>query len=266
MLIQKLEKRFYPRMEIAEIMELSTRDKNFADKVKTRLKNWGYKYIYIKRRGVEITGIPSTAEEKVQELLIRKLNLDSQTNLKAFAIMMNLLASDYEFATSPWLTRENIIWKEYGIEISESAMRNWAKKLAKEDILTKITDSPEIWRSYRDEFDMKHQERVSDDEEKLDEYEKYKAKKSQYLKEADKAYQEENDTLLPSPTRWKETYSKLWHEFNCCYYSVKPFVFNAFYDDDYRELFELTEEIVQNLIIEVADKKETAAAAEKFVF
>lgn len=40
---------------------------------------------------------------------------------------------------------------------------------------------------------MKHQERVSDDEEKLDEYEKYKAKKSQYLKEADKAYQEEND-------------------------------------------------------------------------
>ena len=147
MLIQKLEKRFYPRMEIAEIMELSTRDKNFADKVKTRLKNWGYKYIYIKRRGVEITGIPSTAEEKVQELLIRKLNLDSQTNLKAFAIMMYLLASDYEFATSPWLTRENIIWKEYGIEISESAMRNWAKKLAKEDILTKITDSPEIWRS-----------------------------------------------------------------------------------------------------------------------
>lgn len=124
MLIQKLEKRFYPRMEIAEIMELSTRDKNFADKVKTRLKNWGYKYIYIKRRGVEITGIPSTAEEKVQELLIRKLNLDSQTNLKAFAIMMYLLASDYEFATSPWLTRENIIWKEYGIEISESAMRN----------------------------------------------------------------------------------------------------------------------------------------------
>ena len=114
MLIQKLEKRFYPRMEIAEIMELSTRDKNFADKVKTRLKNWGYKYIYIKRRGVEITEIPSTAEEKVQELLIRKLNLDSQTNLKAFAIMMYLLASDYEFATSPWLTRENIIWKEYG--------------------------------------------------------------------------------------------------------------------------------------------------------
>ena len=50
MLIQKLEKRFYPRMEIAEIMELSTRDKNFADKVKTRLKNWGYKYIYIKRK------------------------------------------------------------------------------------------------------------------------------------------------------------------------------------------------------------------------
>lgn len=265
MLIQKLEKRFYSRTEIAEIMELSTRDNNFVDKAKTRLENWKYKYIYIKGSGVEITGTPSTAEEKVQELLIRKLKLNKQTNFKAFAIMMYLFATDYEFATSPWKTRENIIWKEYCIHVADSTMSNWTRKLIEKDIFAKITDSPEIWRSYRDEFDMKHQERVSDDKEKLDEYEKYKAKKSQYLKEADKAYQEENDTLLPSPTRWKETFSKLWYEFNCCYYSVKPFVFNAFYDDDYKELFELTEEIVQNLVIEVDDKKETAAA-EEFVF
>ena len=44
MLIQKLEKRFYPRAEIAEIMGLVTNDRNFANKVRTRLNNWGYEY------------------------------------------------------------------------------------------------------------------------------------------------------------------------------------------------------------------------------
>ena len=52
-----------------------------------------------------------------------------------------------------------------------------------------------------------------------------------------------------SPTRWKYTFSKLWNEFNCCYYNVKPFVFNAWYDEDYQEIFSLTEKIVQNLIL-----------------
>lgn len=170
MLIQKLEKRFYSRTEIAEIMELSTKDNNFANKVRTQLENWRYQYIFIKKRGFVITETPSTVEERVQELLIRKLKLDKQTNLKAFAIVMYLFATDYEFVTSPWLTRKNIIWKEYGIEISESAMSKWARKLIEKDILAKITDSPEIWRSYRDGFDIKHQERVSDDEEKLDEW------------------------------------------------------------------------------------------------
>ena len=42
---------------------------------------------------------------------------------------------------------------------------------------------------------------------------------------------------------------KLWNEFNCCYYNVKPFVFNAWYDEDYHEIFSLTEKIVQNLIL-----------------
>lgn len=95
MLIQKLEKRFYPRMEIAEIMELSTRDKNFADKVKTRLKNWGYKYIYIKRRGVEITGIPSTAEEKVQAFMNGKEPTDEDRAAWALADAHNQMSLDY---------------------------------------------------------------------------------------------------------------------------------------------------------------------------
>lgn len=52
MLIQKLEKRFYSRTEIAEIMELSTKDNNFANKVRTQLENWRYQYIFIKKEAL----------------------------------------------------------------------------------------------------------------------------------------------------------------------------------------------------------------------
>lgn len=70
MTIQKLQKRFYSRAEIAEIMELAPNDKSFANKVQTRLNNWGYKYHYSSKR-VKIKQVPSTVEEKLRELLIR---------------------------------------------------------------------------------------------------------------------------------------------------------------------------------------------------
>lgn len=264
MLIQKLEKRFYPRDEIAEIMNLSSNDKNFANKVKTRLNNWRYKYNY-SRKGVEIIKTPSTVEEKLTELLIRKLDLNVQTYIQGFAIMMYLFATDYDFASSPWNTKENIISERYGILIAESSMRNWAKRLIKEDILEKNLDEPELWCSYRDDLNMKHQERISDNKEKLAKYKEYKLKRSQYLKEADELYLKATETNFPSPIRWQYTFERLWNEFHCCYYTVKPFVFNAFYDEDYKEIFSLTEDMVHNLVLKVDDKKETAAA-EEFVF
>ena len=57
MTVEKLQKRFYSRSEIAEIMELAPNDKNFANKVQTRLNNWGYKYHYSSKR-VEIKRVP----------------------------------------------------------------------------------------------------------------------------------------------------------------------------------------------------------------
>ena len=261
MLIQKLEKRFYPRAEVAEIMGLVTNDKNFANKVRTRLNNWGYEYNY-SRNGVEITKVPTSAEEKLNELLIRKLNLNIQMDLKGFSVMMYLLDTDYEFRTSPWKTRETILFREYGMCIAESTMRNWARRLISDDVLMKSSDTPEVWRSYKDVFNRKCQERVSGNEEQMKEYEEYKAKRSQYLEEADKAYQEETGSYLPSPTRWKDTFSRLWNEFQCCYYNVKPLEFGAWFkDSDYEEIFSLAEDIVQNLIIEWDEQKKS-----KFVF
>lgn len=248
MTVEKLQKRFYSRSEIAEIMELAPNDKNFANKVQTRLNNWGYKYHYSSKR-VEIKRVPSTVEEKLRELLIRKLSLDKQTNLKAFAIVMYLLNTDYTFQTSPWNTGASILYTDYGISIADSTMRNWASKLIQRGILLKDFGTRQVWRTYINKYDIKCQERVSGDEEKMAEYEKFKIKRSQYLEEADRAYQEKSNTNKISPTRWKYTFSKLWNEFNCCYYNVKPFVFNAWYDEDYHEIFSLTEEIVQNLIL-----------------
>ena len=67
MLIQKLEKRFYPRAEIAEIMGLVTNDRNLANKVRTRLNNWGYEYNY-SRHGIEITKVPTASSSMPSSL------------------------------------------------------------------------------------------------------------------------------------------------------------------------------------------------------
>lgn len=144
MTVEKLQKRFYSRSEIAEIMELAPNDKNFANKVQTRLNNWGYKYHYSSKR-VEIKRVPSTVEEKLRELLIRKLSLDKQTNLKAFAIVMYLLNTDYTFQTSPWNTRASILYTDYGISIADSTMRNWASKLIQRGILLKDFGTRQVW-------------------------------------------------------------------------------------------------------------------------
>lgn len=245
MLVETLTKREYKRLEIAEIMGLDSHDKNFATKVKGRLNKWGYGYEYSSTK-VIITSVPKTSKEKLRELLIRKLDLDKQMNVEAFAVMLFLLANDDDFCESPWLKKEEILRKEYGIDVAESTMRNWAKRLIKEDIVLKEKKGDSIWRSYRDEFDMKHQERIADDDiEGQEKYLEYQASKIEILNTVKKSIKEKEMAEPLNP--WKIVFLTLWEKYRCCYYSVGRFIFCAFYDDDFLEIFELVQEIFLNL-------------------
>lgn len=241
--VYRFEKRSYPRAEIAEIMALNPKSRNFARDVKNRLDKWGYEYEY-KSSSVLITKVPATPEERLNELLIKKLNLDIQTNLRGFALVFYLLSTDYDFATSPWLTKENIILREYGFDIDDSTMRNWARKLIRANVIAKDIDSPEPWRTIILNGSKKQERLDMNDEKTLKEKEEYYSLRSQYLQEADTEYQKATQTAEMNPKRWEIAIRRLWKEKKCCYYTVKPFVFNAFFDDDdYKEIFELIQRV-----------------------
>lgn len=65
--MKQLEVRFYGRAELAEILQVDLKNKNFARQVKNKLMNWGYSFEYF-RKGVNITRQPQTAQEKLAEI------------------------------------------------------------------------------------------------------------------------------------------------------------------------------------------------------
>ena len=68
-----LEKRFYPRQEIAEIVGITNlKDGHFAEKVRRYLDKRGYEYEY-SSRGANITRLPQTAEEQLAFLNLNYL-------------------------------------------------------------------------------------------------------------------------------------------------------------------------------------------------
>ena len=75
---EKLELRFYSNKEIAAIAGLDAHDHNFAATMKDRLKQWGYKHEFKRRRGYTITKVPETPEEQLIEILRRELHVDTK--------------------------------------------------------------------------------------------------------------------------------------------------------------------------------------------
>ena len=73
----KLEKRYYTRAELAEILEIKENDSHFARKVKETLTKYGYEYKY-SCKGVDITYIPKTIEEQ-QKIVVQLDELQEQT-------------------------------------------------------------------------------------------------------------------------------------------------------------------------------------------
>ena len=78
--MQQLEARFYTRSEIADITKAKLSDsKHFKRNAENTLTKWGYGYEWTKY-GATITHIPTTPEERLQEILIRQFHVDIQVD------------------------------------------------------------------------------------------------------------------------------------------------------------------------------------------
>lgn len=85
--MELLENRFYDLDEIAEATKSNRASSQFKRDITRKLDAWGYQYEWHNRRGVTITAHNLTPEIRLKELLVNRLNMNSQINPVEFASM-----------------------------------------------------------------------------------------------------------------------------------------------------------------------------------
>lgn len=170
-----LEKRFYPRQEIAEIVGIADlKDKHFAEKVKRYLDYRKYGYDYT-RKGVSITAIPQTAEEQLAFLLRDALNLDVQINAYDFACFIDAFSTIDNFDSMPWISRTGLFNLHYHNNISTPTLQRWYHCLVESGNMGKSSKGS-LWRTFKDDDGYIVQQKADPDGQEYQEYcEKRKA-------------------------------------------------------------------------------------------
>ncbi|MBU5626184.1 hypothetical protein KQI82_04510 [Oscillibacter sp. MSJ-2] len=206
--------------------------------MKATLEKWGYEYDY-SRSGVEITGKPDLPEEKLKEILIRKLNLDVQINAYDFACFLCAFTDIGSFDSMPWDERAIQMQLKYDVDVTDRTLRSWCKRLIGSDIIQKCGRET-FWKTQRFGKEKYRTPVAADD----DEMAQYFQKKSEYLEVARLAAEEAGKTgKEAAASAWDATYKSLWREFGCCYYACRGLLFNAIGEDYIFEIYELAQEI-----------------------
>lgn len=219
-----LEKRFYPRQEIAEIVGITNlKDRHFAEKVRRYLDNRGYEYEY-STRGANITRLPQTAEEQLAFLLRDSLGLDVQINAYDFACFIKAFSVIRGFDSMPWASRTAFFNQHFNNEVSQATLQRWIARLTEKDKDQDETTQNmmrfkkgALWRTFKDEDGSKVQVWVDPD---TDEYREYCEKRSELLigfSNADKQTRKD---------MWGAMVQKLYPEYGVYYYCPQ-FVMNA---------------------------------------
>ncbi len=145
----------------------------------------------------------------------------------------------------PWAKRTAAYCHFYGISVDDRTMRNWCSKLIDHGIIAKSagSESTTIWRTHYD-GDKPVREPVAENN-KADML-RYFQRRHDLLEFHQKENRESGMNAADAiAAAWKQTYSDLWTEFNCCYYSCKSFTLNAFSNSgiDVIEVYELCREL-----------------------
>ena len=218
--------------------------------MKATLEKWGYEY-NCSRSGVEITGKPELPEEKLKEILIRKLNLDVQIDPYAFACFLCAFTDIGSFDSMPWEERATQMQLKYDVDVTDRTLRSWCKRLIGNDIIQKCGRET-FWKTQRFGKEKYRKPIAADDEEMA----QYFQKKREYLEVARLAAEEAGKTgKEAAASAWDATYKSLWREFGCCYYSCRGLLFNAIGEDYIFEIYELAQEIAAAPVILPPDER-----------
>lgn len=208
--MKQLNKRFYPRAEIAEITGVNIEDnRHFKRNITNKLDKWGYKYIY-EKKGITITIIPLSAEERFNEVLRRDYGFSIYDDTRAFACFLMLFLENEGFNSMPWNMRKQLLEEKYNEDVSISTLKSWYKKLEKSNLLFTDTGKKTAWYTKQTETGT-IRKKVETPTEKLNKRNWYE-KKRKYLKDG---------------LSYTETMKKLWYETHTFYFLCADISLNA---------------------------------------
>ena len=224
--MEQLKLKTYTRQEIAEILKLDAKNKNFARDAKNILTNWGYSFNY-SRKVVEITRQPQSAKEKLNEIMIRKYDMDIQTDVYSFSIFLYCLLLDDAFNSMPWDAREEWIRDEFDISVDSRTLRNWCSKFIKHGTIEINKSDKTFWMTTINSEGEREREIVEQDN------------------PCRLAYWKDFWNLKKAGV--ENIYKELWCKYGCCFYSCGTLELSAFDDVSLlQEIIELVNEIIDN--------------------
>lgn len=241
--MEQLKMGKYTRQEMADILNLDVKDsRHFKRNVENKLDKWGYGVV-VNRKDIEITKIPTTAEEKLAEIFIRGFDLDIQTDVYGMACFIVMLMDYEDFQSMPWDVRAEELQKEFAVCIASSTLKKWNAKLINKELVAKCNYDKTYWITFYVDG-KKERMMVTGDEDLEAQMRKYYARRKSLVEEyKDNAYTAGREDFTEiNKEAWSFAFKKLWEEFNCCYYKCGSFYLNAI-GEYAQEIYELVEEI-----------------------
>ena len=242
--MKQLELRVYSKQEISEILSVNPDDSNhYKRNVENKLFKWGYRWKYTPSE-VTITHAPTTSRERLQEILIRRLDLSIQVDPFQFACFLSAFQDIEGFHSMPWEERAKAFNERYGFSVCDRTLRNWASKLLRKEIMAKV-DEKTFWKTEIDARGVKIRTIIAKDDSGM---KRYNFRKNELLSQFREDYILDGHSLgMAEKLAWKEAMKELGYEFHCWYYSCKSFMFGAFENDEepfFQEVWELTNDLL----------------------
>ena len=241
--MEQLKLGLYSRAEMAEILNLDIKDtRHFKRNVENKLAKWGYGVI-VNRKNIEITKIPTTAEEKLAEIFIRGFDLDIQTEIYSMACFIIMLLEYEDFQSMPWDVRVEELRREYGVSVASSTLKKWNAKLISKNLIAKCNYDKTAWITYYVEGE-KFREMITGNEDYERDMRNYYQRRRDLVEDyKDRAYTAGRDDFEKiNSEAWSYAFKTLWEEKHCCYYYCCSFYLNAI-GEYAQEIYELVDEI-----------------------
>lgn len=236
-----MKERFYYKADLAQITGVRLEDaKHFKRNVESTLSKWGYCFEWVRGAGAIITHAPETAEERLQEILIRQFHVDLQVDMYAFACFVTAFSDIEGFACMPWAEREKEYYNYSGISVDQRTLSNWSRKLFEHGILEK-GEIGSYWRTdvFKDGSKIRTEVTAEEAQAFFDRRAELIEQNTEGLRMAVNLTAKEKRKQA-----WSDAYKVLWKEYGCCYYSCKAFYFTAIAEQGtLAEMYELTREI-----------------------